>query len=169
MHKTLYFQVIIAIGLGIGLGWASPETAVLMKPLADAFIKLIKMMISPIIFCTVVTGIAGMEAMKDAGRVGIKALLYFEVMTTLALIIGLIVVHLWQPGTGMHIDPATLDSHAIESYASKAAEQKGAVDFLLQIIPSTITEAFVRGDMLQILLVAILFASGLVALSAASR
>jgi aerobic C4-dicarboxylate transport protein len=163
MHKTLYFQVIIAILAGIGLGWAFPEIAVLMKPLADAFIKLIKMMISPVIFCTVVTGIAGMGAMREAGRVGIKALIYFEVMTTLALFIGLAVAHLWQPGAGMHIDPASLDSKAIETYAGKAAQQKGAVDFVLNIIPNTITDAFVRGDMLQVLLVAIFFACGLMA------
>src|SRR5205085_457891 len=105
-YKTLYFQVVVAILAGVALGYASPEHAIAMKPLGDGFIKLIKMLIAPIIFCTVVTGVAGMRNMRNAGRVGIKALIYFEIMTTFALIIGLVIMHLWHPGAGMNIDPA---------------------------------------------------------------
>ena len=131
-----------------------------MKPLGDAFIKLIKMLIAPIIFCTVVHGIASMEDMKKVGRVGIKALVYFEVMTTVALVIGLIIVNLWQPGAGMNVDPATLDTKAIAAYTAKAGEQS-TVEFLLHIIPNTVIGAFAEGEILQVLLFAILFAFAL--------
>ena len=123
-----------------------------MKPLGDAFIKLIKMLIAPIIFCTVVHGIASMEDMKKVGRVGLKALIYFEVMTTVALIIGLVVVNLWQPGAGMNVDPATLDTKAIATYTAKAGEQS-TVEFLLHIIPATVVGAFAEGEILQVLFV----------------
>ena len=123
-----------------------------MKPLGDAFIKLIKMLIAPIIFCTVVHGIASMEDMKKVGRVGFKALLYFEVMTTIALVIGLIIVNLWQPGAGMNVDPATLDTKAIAAYTAKAGEQS-TVEFLLHIIPATVVGAFAEGEILQVLFV----------------
>ena len=131
-----------------------------MKPLGDAFIKLIKMLIAPIIFCTVVHGIASMEDMKKVGRVGFKALLYFEVMTTIALIIGLVVVNLWQPGAGMNVDPTTLDTKAIATYTAKAGEQS-TVEFLLHIIPATVVGAFAEGEILQVLFFAILFAFAL--------
>ncbi len=159
-YKHLYVQVLCAIALGVLLGVFYPDIGAQMKPLGDAFIKLIKMLIAPIIFCTVVHGIASMEDMKKVGRVGIKALVYFEVMTTVALVIGLIIVNLWQPGVGMNIDPASLDAKAVAAYTAKAGEQS-TVDFLLHIIPSTVVGAFAEGEILQVLLIAILFAFAL--------
>ncbi len=147
----LYVQVLIAITIGILLGHFYPETATTMKPLGDGFIKLIKMMIAPIIFCTVVTGIAGMQAMDKVGRVGIKALLYFEVVSTLALIIGLIVVHLIQPGAGMNVDVSTLDAKSLSAYTD-VVKTLGIVDFMLNIIPASVVDAFAKGDILQVLL-----------------
>src|SRR5215204_5662438 len=135
LYQHLYFQVLCAIVLGVLLGYFYPQLGESMKWLGDLFIKLIKMLIAPIIFCTVVHGIASMEDMKKVGRVGIKALIYFEVMTTLALIIGLIVVNLWQPGVGMNIDPNALDTKGIATYTQKAAEQS-TLDFFLHIIPA---------------------------------
>src|SRR5471030_112972 len=123
LYKSLYFQVIVAIAIGILVGHFYPQTGVALKPLGDGFIKLIKMIIAPIIFCTVVSGIAGMEDMKKIGRVGGKALLYFEVVSTIALIIGLIVVNTLKPGVGMNIDPATLDTKALASYTTAAKSQ----------------------------------------------
>ena len=143
-YKHLYVQVLCAIALGVLLGVFYPDIGAQMKPLGDAFIKLIKMLIAPIIFCTVVHGIASMEDMKKVGRVGIKALIYFEVMTTIALVIGLIIVNLWQPGVGMNIDPASLDAKAVAAYTAKAGEQS-TVDFLLHIIPTTVVGAFADG------------------------
>lgn len=163
MHKSLYFWVIVAIVSGVALGHFAPSTGAAMKPLADGFIKLIKMMIGPIVFCTVVTGIAGMRSLKNAGRVGLKALLYFEGMTTVALILGLVIINLTQPGAGMNLDPASIDSSSIESYVAKGEETKGAAAFFLNIIPATLFSAFVGGDMLQILFIAVLFAGGLLA------
>jgi aerobic C4-dicarboxylate transport protein len=159
-YKHLYAQVLCAIVLGVLLGHFFPAIGAQMKPLGDAFIKLIKMLIAPIIFCTVVHGIASMEDMKKVGRVGFKALLYFEVMTTIALIIGLIIVNLWQPGAGMNVDPTTLDTKAIATYTAKAGEQS-TVEFLLHIIPATVVGAFAEGEILQVLFVAILFAFAL--------
>jgi aerobic C4-dicarboxylate transport protein len=159
-YKHLYFQVLIAIALGVLLGVFSPDLAAQMKPLGDAFIKLIKMLIAPIIFCTVVHGIASMEDMKKVGRVGIKALVYFEVMTTVALVIGLLIVNLWRPGVGMNIDPASLDAKAVAAFTAKAAEQN-TVDYLMHIIPNTVVSAFAEGEILQVLLIAILFAFAL--------
>ncbi|TXH05580.1 MAG: dicarboxylate/amino acid:cation symporter [Nevskiaceae bacterium] len=164
----LYLWVLAAIALGVALGVAAPETAVKMKPLGDGFIKLIKMLIAPVIFCTVVSGIAGMEDAKQVGRVGFKALLYFEVMSTLALVIGLIVVNTLKPGAGFNIDPATLDASAVADYAAQA-KQHSTIDFLLGIIPSTFGEAFAKGDILQVLLVAILFGFALSALGETGR
>src|ERR1700757_4970767 len=132
IHKVLYVQVIIAIMIGIALGHYSPDFAIDMKPLGDAFIKLIKMVIGPIIFCTVVTGIAGMEDMKKVGRVGGKALLYFEVVSTFALVLGLVATHLLKPGAGFNVNVATLDSNAVASYAQKAHGQS-TVDFFMHI------------------------------------
>ena len=134
LYKSLYFQVICAILLGIALGHFYPQTAQAMKPLGDGFIKLIKMIIAPIIFCTVVLGVAGMEDMKKLGRIGGKALIYFEAVTTLALIIGLVVVNTLQPGGGMHVDPASLDTAAIAKYTA-SAQHNGFIDFLLYNLP----------------------------------
>ncbi|MEO3471839.1 dicarboxylate/amino acid:cation symporter [Roseomonas sp. CAU 1739] len=161
--RHLYAQVLAAILVGVVLGQFWPAIAVEMKPFGDGFIKLIKMLIAPIIFCTVVHGIASMEDMKKVGRVGIKALIYFEVMTTVALIIGLVVVNLWKPGAGMNVDPAALDTRAIATYTARAGQQS-TVDFLMHIIPNTVVGAFAEGEILQVLLVAILFAFALQAL-----
>lgn len=156
LYASLYFQVIVAVVLGVLLGVLAPASAVVMKPLGDAFIKLIKMIIAPVIFCTVVTGIAGMEDMKKLGRTGLYALLYFEVMSTLALLIGLLVVNVLKPGAGLHIDPATLDPAAIAAYAGPE-QMSRPVDFLLDIIPATLLGAFTSDNILQVLLVALLF------------
>jgi aerobic C4-dicarboxylate transport protein len=155
-YQGLYFQVLVAIGIGVALGYCYPQTGAAMKPFGDAFIKLIKMLIAPIIFCTVVTGIAGMEKMKEVGKAGGLALLYFEIVSTLALILGLIVVNVVKPGSGMNIDPATLDTHAIAQYTTPGQLQ-GVADFLINVIPSTIVDAFAKGEILQVLLFSILF------------
>ncbi|MDR0247738.1 MAG: dicarboxylate/amino acid:cation symporter [Burkholderiales bacterium] len=160
LYKTLYFQVIVAIILGILLGHFIPEYGVKMKPLGDGFIKLIKMIIAPIIFCTVVSGIAGMESLKKVGKVGGKALLYFEAVTTLALIIGLVVVNTLKPGVGMHVDPATLDAGAVSKY-TQAAHGQSFTDFVLGVIPHSVVGAFAEGNILQVLLFSVLFAFSL--------
>jgi aerobic C4-dicarboxylate transport protein len=160
---SLYVQVLIAISFGILLGIFFPDSAVAMKPLGDGFIKLIKMVIAPIIFCTVVTGIAGMQDMDKVGRVGVKALLYFEVVSTLALIIGLVVVHIIQPGVGMNIDVGGLDVQSLSAYTS-AAKAHSTVDFLLNIIPVSVVDAFAKGDILQVLLFSVLFGFSLAAM-----
>ncbi|MCX6220295.1 MAG: dicarboxylate/amino acid:cation symporter [Bacteroidia bacterium] len=156
IYKGLYFQVIVAIILGIILGVYQPAFAEAMKPLGDGFIKLVKMMIAPIIFVTIVTGIAGMQDTKKVGRVGIKAILYFEVISTLALIIGLIVVNLFQPGSGMHVDPLTLDQSAVAKFV-KPAQSHGVVDFFMNIIPENIISALAEGNILQVLFFSVLF------------
>ena len=161
--RTLYFRVILGIVLGVLLGAFFPHSGESMKPLGDGFIKLIRMMIAPIIFFTVVVGIAGIGDMKKLGRVGLKALLYFEVVTTAALLIGLAVVKMVQPGAGMNVNPATLDASAVAQYAAQG-KQLHTVDFLLNIIPSTVTSAFAQGEILQVLLVAILFGLALAAI-----
>jgi len=155
-YHHLYFQVLTAITIGIALGHFAPEAGTAMKPLGDGFIKLIKMIIAPVIFCTVVTGIAGMEDMKKVGRVGAKALLYFEIVTTLALAIGLFVVSVIQPGAGMNADVTKLDTKALTTYTAKA-QSHSTVDFIMNIIPSSVVDAFAKGDILQVLLFAILF------------
>lgn len=159
-YHHLYIQVLVAIALGIILGHYAPSVGEQMKPLGDTFIKLIKMLIAPIIFCTVVSGIASMQNLKRIGRVGLKAIIYFEVLTTVALIIGLVGVNLFQPGAGMHIDPATLDAAAISGYA-KAAHDQSVVGFLTHIIPATVFGAFTEGDILQVLFISVLFAFAL--------
>jgi len=156
LFKGLYFQVIVAILLGVLLGVFQPGLAETMKPLGDGFIKLVKMMIAPIIFATVVTGIAGMQDTKKVGRVGIKAILYFEIISTLALIIGLIIVNLFQPGAGMHIDPLTLDQSAVAKFV-KPAQGHGIVDFFMNIIPENIVSSLAEGNILQVLLFSVLF------------
>ena len=155
-YKILYVQVLFAIVCGVLLGIFYPKLGVDMKPLGDGFIKLIKMIIAPVIFCTVVAGIAGMQDMKKVGRVGGKALLYFEVVSTFALAIGLIVANLVRPGDGFNADPATLDTKSIAQFTDKAKSQS-TVDFLMNIIPNTFVDAFAKGEILQVLLIAILF------------
>ena len=160
--RQLWFQVLIATVLGIVLGYLWPALGARLRPLGDAFIALVRMMIAPVIFCTVVHGIAGMNDMRRVGRVALKALVYFEVITTLALLIALVAVNLWQPGAGMNVDLHSLDTHAISDYAARAHHQS-VVEFLLDIIPSTFFSAFTRGDVLPVLFVSILFAFGLIA------
>jgi aerobic C4-dicarboxylate transport protein len=155
-YRSLYVQVITAIVIGVLVGHFWPHTGEAMKPLGDGFIKLIKMLIAPIIFCTVVVGIAGMEDMKRVGKTGGYALLYFEVVSTLALVVGLVVVNVLKPGEGMHVDPATLDIKGIAAYTGPGKMQ-GTVEFLLGIIPTTVVDAFAKGEMLQVLLFALLF------------
>ncbi|GKX55625.1 C4-dicarboxylate transport protein [Leminorella grimontii] len=156
IFKSLYIQVLIAITVGVLLGHFYPEIGASMKPLGDGFIKLIKMIIAPIIFCTVVTGIAGMESMKAVGRTGGIALLYFELVSTLALIIGLLVVNIIKPGAGMNVDASQLDASAVAAYAD-AAKSQGIVPFLLDVIPGSAVGAFASGNILQVLLFAVLF------------
>jgi aerobic C4-dicarboxylate transport protein len=157
LTRHLYFWVLLGIVAGGTIGYLSPDTGVKLKPLGDGFIALVKMLISPIIFCTVVLGIAGAGSMKKVGRVGGKALLYFEVVSTFALIIGLTVANLIRPGAGFNADPATLDAKAVADYA-RVAESQTTVDFLMHIIPRTFFDAFTgSGDLLQVLFVAVLF------------
>lgn len=160
--RSLYFKVIVGIILGVALGAFYPAVGEQMKPLGDAFIKLIKMVIAPIIFFTVVTGIAGIGDLKKLGRVGLKALLYFEVVTTFALVLGLIVVKIVEPGAGINATPESLNAGATAQYVEKAKEM-GIVDHLLHIIPDSIVGAFAAGEILQVLFVAILFGVALVA------
>ena len=159
-YTHLYAQVLTAIVFGVLLGYFYPQLGEQMKPLGDGFVKLIKMLIAPIIFCTVVHGIASMEDMKKVGRVGLKALIYFEVVTTLALIVGLVVVNVLQPGVGMNVDSKTIDTKSIQVYTTKAGQQS-TVEFLMHIIPNTVVGAFAEGEILQVLFFAILFAFAL--------
>lgn len=154
--SSLYIQVLLAISIGIFLGHFYPELGTAMQPLGTAFIKLIKMIIAPIIFCTVVVGIAGMEDMKKVGKTGGYALLYFEIVSTIALVIGLVVINVVKPGVGMHIDPASLDQKSISKYTAPD-QMQSTTDFLLNVIPSSVFDAFARGDMLQVLFFSILF------------
>ena len=162
-YRTLYFRVVVGILLGVLLGVVAPSTAAQMEPLGMGFIKLIRMMIGPIIFFTVVVGIASIGDMRKLGRVGLKALLYFEVVTSVALLIGLVVVNVIQPGAGMNVDASKLDATAIQSYAVQG-HSLHTVDFLMNIIPTTFIGAFATGDILQVLLLAILVGLALAAL-----
>ena len=155
LFKSLYFQVIIAILIGIALGHFYPSFAIQLKPLGDGFIRLIKMMIAPIIFCTIVTGIAGMQNTKKVGRVGLKSILYFEVVTTLALIIGLVVINVLKPGVGMNIVPATLDTKSVENFITESKSQSVG-DFLMHIIPENIVNALSTSNILQVLFFSVL-------------
>lgn len=155
-YKVLYVQVLAAIVIGVLLGFFFPDIGASMKPLGDGFIKLIKMLIAPVIFCTVVIGIAGMEDMKKVGKVGGIALLYFEIVTTLALLVGLFLVNVLQPGAGMHVDPATLDVNSVSMYAT-AEKPQSTLDFIFHIIPSSVVGAFAQGDILQVLFFSIIF------------
>ena len=155
-YMGLSFQVLAGVAVAVILGYVNPTMAVSMKPLGDVFIRMITMIITLVIFCTLVTGIAGMEDMKKVGRVGGKALLYFEIVSTMALLIGLLVGNLAHPGSGFNIDPKTLDVRAVSDYAGQAKAQN-ITDFLVHIIPNTIVDAFGKGDILQVLLVSVLF------------
>nr|WP_315597238.1 dicarboxylate/amino acid:cation symporter [uncultured Cupriavidus sp.] len=156
LYKSLYFQVITAIILGVILGHFYPQAGEAMKPLGDGFIKLIKMIIAPIIFCTVVVGIAGMEDMKKVGKTGGLALLYFEVVSSIALLVGLLIINIVKPGAGMNVDPSTLDTKGIAAY-TEPGKMQGTVDFLLHVIPNTVVDAFAKGEILQVLLFAVMF------------
>jgi aerobic C4-dicarboxylate transport protein len=162
-YATLWVQVVFAIALAVIFGHFRPHAAVAMKPLGDAFIRLITMIITVIIFCTVVSGIAGMQDMKKVGRVGGKAILYFEIVSTMALALGLVVGNLVHPGSGFNVNPATLDPRAVAEYAGQAKAQS-ITDFFMHIIPTTIVDAFAKGDILQVVLVSILFGFALSAM-----
>ncbi|SEB22551.1 dicarboxylate/amino acid:cation symporter [Variovorax sp. YR216] len=155
-YKSLYFQVITAIVIGVLLGHFYPQTGAAMKPLGDGFIKLIKMIIAPIIFCTVVVGIAGMEDMKKVGKTGGLALLYFEIVSSIALVVGLVIINIVRPGAGMNVDVSQLDTKAIAAYTAPG-QMQGTVDFLMNVIPSTVVDAFAKGEILQVLLFAVMF------------
>jgi aerobic C4-dicarboxylate transport protein len=167
-YANLWLQVLVAIALALVLGHFNPAKAVAMKPLGDAFIRLISMVITLIIFCTVVSGIANVQDIKKVGRVGGKALLYFEVVSTFALLIGLVVGNIVKPGVGFNINPASLDTRAIADYAGQAKAQ-GVTEFLMHIIPTTVVNAFATGDILQVLLVSILFGFALSAIGARAK
>ncbi len=155
MFRKLYVQVLCAIAIGILLGYLQPQLAEQMKPLGDLFVKLIRMMIAPVIFATVVVGVAKMGDMKEVGRVGLKALIYFEVVTTIALVLGLIVVNVLRPGTGMNVDPATLDVKSVASFTTQA-QHLSTIDFLMHIVPDTVVGAFAHGETLQVLFFSVL-------------
>jgi len=168
LYASLWFQVVVAMAFAVALGYLSPARAVAMKPLGDAFIRLISMVITLIIFCTVVSGIAGMQDMRKVGRVGGKALLYFEVISTLALVVGLLVGNIVQPGRGFNANPATLDAREVSAYAGQAKAQT-LTDFLMHIIPNTVVDAFAKGDILEVVFVALLFGFALSSLGPRSR
>ena len=164
----LWFQVLAGTVLGVALGWYRPAVGVDMKPLGDAFVALVRMMIAPIVFCTVVHGVASMNDMRRAGRTALKALIYFEAITTLALVVGLAAVNLWGPGRGMAINPASLDAQAVGQYVAQAKHQT-VVEYLMGIIPDTFVGAFAGGTVLQVLLVAVLSALALIRLGPAGK
>jgi aerobic C4-dicarboxylate transport protein len=159
-YASLWVQVLIAMAVAVVLGVISPAHAVAMKPLGDAFIRMITMIITILIFCTVVTGIAGMQNLKKVGRVGGKALLYFEIVSTIALAVGLIVGNVVHPGSGFNVNAATLDAKSVADYAGQAKAQS-VTEFLMHIIPTTVTDAFAKGDILQVVFISILFGFGL--------
>src|SRR6266581_5965622 len=161
-YRVLWIQVLVAMSLAVILGYVNPTRAVAMKPLGDAFIRLITMIVSLIIFCTVVTGIAGMESLKKVGRVGGMALLYFEVVSTIALLIGLAVGNIVHPGSGFNVDVATLDAKSVADYAGQAKAQS-VTEFLMHIIPTTVVDGFAKGDILQVVFLALLFGFALAA------
>ena len=169
--RSLFGQVVVALVLGVVLGLAVPEFAIKLKPLGDAFIKLIKMIIPVLVFCVVVHGIAGAGDLKRVGRVGVKALIYFEVVTTIALGLGLLLAFWFQPGVGMNVDPKALDAKAMSAYAENASKLTGGgtVEFLIKLIPTTVVDAFAKGDVLQVLLFAILFGSALALIGARGK
>ncbi len=168
LYTVLYVQVIVAIVIGVLLGYVWPETGAAMRPLGDGFIRLVRMMIAPIIFSVVVVGIAKIGDLKAVGRIGLKALIYFEVISTLALVIGLVVVNILKPGEGINADPASLDPNAVSAYAT-SAESLSTVDFLLNIIPTTVVGAFASGAILQVLLFSVMFGVALLQLGERGR
>jgi len=161
--RTIFGQVVVALVVGILVGVIYPEFATKLKPLGDGFIKLIKLMIAPIIFCVVVHGIAGAGSLKKVGRVGVKAIVYFEVITTIALMLGVALAYVFQPGAGMNIDPKSLDPTSLKSYVDSASQVKsaGTVEFLMRLIPNTFVGAFTSGDVLQVLLISVMFGCAL--------
>jgi len=167
-YLTLWIQVLIAMVIGILVGHFAPQTGTAMQPLGDAFIKMIRMLIAPIIFCTVVLGIAKMNDMTRVGRVAIKALIYFEVLTTIALILGLVMVNLWQPGSGMNISAASLDAGSVKGYIAQTQTQ-GVVPFLMNIIPGTVVGSLAEGNILQVLFLSVLFGAVLTMLGEAAK
>ena len=168
-YSNLYFQVLVGITLGVVLGFLAPERAVQMRPLGDGFIRLVKMLIAPIVFATVVVGIAQMGAMKEVGRIGLRAILYFEVASLVALAIGLVVVTVMQPGRGLGFDPAAADLTSIAAYTTTAQEARSPVEFLLGIIPDTVVGAFARGDVLQVLVFSVLIGLALLRMGGRAR
>ncbi|MDD2991184.1 MAG: C4-dicarboxylate transporter DctA [Zoogloea sp.] len=168
-YKTLFGQVVIALVLGIIVGVVWPDFAAKLKPLGDGFIKLIKMIIAPLVFCVVVHGICSTGDLKKVGRVGVKALLYFEVVTTFALALGVLLAYVLQPGVGMNVDPNSLDASAMSGYAERVSQATSTVDFLLKLIPTTFADAFAKGDILQVLLLAILFGCAVAAMGERGR
>ena len=162
-YTNLYFQVLVAIAIGVAMGVVAPDSAAAMKPLGDGFIKLVKMLIAPIVFTTVVAGIAHMGEMRDVGRIGLRALIYFEAVSTVALLIGLVVVTVLQPGVGVGFDPATADTSSVAAYTT-ASQHLSTVDFVLNVIPDTIVGGFARGEVLQVLLFSVLFGLALLRL-----
>ncbi|MBY8935775.1 MULTISPECIES: C4-dicarboxylate transporter DctA [Pseudomonas] len=168
-YSQLYVQVLIGIVIGAAIGHFEPQFGAKLQPFADGFIKLIKMLLAPIIFGTVVVGIAKMGSIKEVGRIGVKALLYFEILSTIALVIGLIVVNIAKPGAGMNINATTLDASAIAKYSQAATEQGGTIDFFLNIIPSTFIGAFSNGVMLQVILISVLMGVALVQMGETSK
>lgn len=168
-YSQLYVQVLIGIVIGGLLGYIEPGFAAKLQPLADGFIKLIKMLLAPIIFGTVVVGMAKMGSIKEVGRIGVKALIYFEILSTIALVIGLVVVNILKPGEGMNIDSSKLDSSSISKYTQVAHEQGGTVDFFLGIIPNTFVDAFAKGSMLQVILLSVLMGVALVQMGPVSK
>jgi len=170
LYRRLYVQVLAGIALGVVFGHFFPSLGTDLKPLGDGFIKLIKMLLAPVIFATIVVGIARMGDLKEVGKVGAKALLYFEVLSTIALVVGLVVVNVLKPGVGMNVDPATLDGKSIAAYTSQAATQHGgAVEFIMNIIPKTIIGSFADGNVLQIIFFAVLFGAALARLGNPGR
>src|SRR6476660_2554657 len=171
LYQSLFVQVLAALLLGIVLGMAAPDFAVQLKLLSDGFLKLISMIVAPIVFCVVVHGIAGAGDLKKVGRVGVKALVYFEVMTTVALVVGILLAYLFGPGHGMNIDPSTLDAKAMNTYADNAHKLQGGGigSFLLNIIPTTSFDALARNDVLQVLFFAILFGISLALVGAPAK
>lgn len=168
-YSQLYAQVLIGIVIGAAIGHFEPQFGAKLQPFADGFIKLIKMLLAPIIFGTVVVGIAKMGSIKEVGRIGVKALLYFEILSTIALVIGLVVVNIAKPGAGMNINATTLDAGAIAKYSQAASEQGGTIDFFLNIIPSTFIGAFSNGVMLQVILISVLMGVALVQMGETSK
>ncbi|WP_447800646.1 C4-dicarboxylate transporter DctA [Pseudomonas kilonensis] len=168
-YGQLYVQVLIGIVIGAAIGYFLPDIGAKLQPFADGFIKLIKMLLAPIIFGTVVVGIAKMGSIKEVGRIGVKALIYFEILSTIALVVGLIVVNIVKPGVGMNINASALDGSAISKYSQAASEQGGAIDFFLNIIPQTFIGAFSNGVMLQIILLSVLMGIALVQMGETSK